>query len=55
MLFVTICLVCPGGSFTCRVVSDQRCIPFDYLCDGVDDCGDGEDESQDVCGGEWSI
>ncbi len=38
-------LMCGGGEFRCHV--DSSCIPADLVCDGVDNCADGSDESSD--------
>lgn len=35
--------ICPKGMMSCH--SGGRCIPLLLLCDGIDDCPDGEDES----------
>ncbi|WKY14680.1 hypothetical protein Q1695_000312 [Nippostrongylus brasiliensis] len=35
-------------AFTC---SDKKCIPRMLICDGIDDCQDGEDERDCSCGG----
>ncbi|KAL8565021.1 hypothetical protein ACOMHN_003397 [Nucella lapillus] len=34
---------CPSDEFFCS--QDDKCIPGGYQCDGEEDCGDGEDES----------
>ena len=39
--------VCYKGQWKC---SNGRCITKDLLCDGEDDCDDGSDETEDVCG-----
>ncbi|XP_074039673.1 LDL receptor protein 1 [Leptinotarsa decemlineata] len=39
---------CPSDSFQC--FHNQHCIPNTYLCDGVDNCKDGSDESSDPGG-----
>ncbi|KAJ8937574.1 hypothetical protein NQ318_023105 [Aromia moschata] len=40
--------VCPADSFQCR--RGRHCIPNSYVCDGIDNCEDGSDESSDVEG-----
>ena len=37
---------CDSGQFRC---SNGNCVPRDFRCDRVDDCGDGSDEPSD-CG-----
>ena len=37
---------CDDSEYEC---SNSRCIPTDYLCDGVFDCADGSDELQLSC------
>lgn len=39
----TISSVCPPNTFQCA--HKKHCIPTGYLCDGVDNCNDGSDES----------
>ena len=41
---------CPDGSFLCS--KSTKCILESSLCDGVNDCGNWEDESVSVCGGK---
>ena len=41
---------CPDGSYLCR--RSEMCILESSLCDGVNNCGDWEDESVSVCGGK---
>lgn len=43
-------LACAAEEFTC--VSDGRCLPPGYRCNGNTDCRDGSDE-QDC--GKWSV
>uniref|UniRef100_W5LYY5 MAM domain-containing protein n=1 Tax=Lepisosteus oculatus TaxID=7918 RepID=W5LYY5_LEPOC len=38
---------CPGGSTACR---RGGCVRAEQVCDGTDDCGDGSDESEGLCG-----
>lgn len=38
---------CLWNQFAC---SKNKCIAKQWLCDGEDDCGDGVDESVDLCG-----
>ena len=35
-------LACGKTDFRCK--KTQKCIPWTYTCDGVDDCGDNSDE-----------
>ena len=40
---------CPEGTFQC---SDGKCISKSWLCDGENDCSDGEDEQNcESCNG----
>ena len=39
---------CPPGRWLCP---SNRCILEAWVCDGVNDCGDGADEHPSVCGG----
>ncbi len=40
---------CPGNTtFRCH---NGACVNASYVCDGTDTCGDGSDESADVCAG----
>ena len=39
--------VCPAGQVPCP--NTKTCIPADWACDGVDDCGDGSDEAPSRC------
>ncbi|XP_056636916.1 low-density lipoprotein receptor-related protein 1 isoform X1 [Diorhabda sublineata] len=45
---VTTPTICPPQTFQCA--QKKHCIPNTYLCDGVDNCGDGSDESADAGG-----
>ncbi|EFP02202.1 hypothetical protein CRE_24983 [Caenorhabditis remanei] len=38
-------LVCNDQEFRCPYLPNTRCFHYDKLCDGVDDCGDGSDET----------
>ena len=38
---------CTETSFVCN---NTRCIPKQWTCDGEDDCKDGSDETQELCG-----
>ncbi len=38
---------CLWNQFAC---SKNKCIAKQWLCDGEDDCGDGLDESEEICG-----
>ena len=44
---------CPDSTFTCQedlsFGPEPRCIPMEWLCDGVTDCSDGLDEQQSIC------
>ena len=37
---------CPWNEFAC---SNGKCIPNLFKCDGMDNCGDGSDESNEEC------
>lgn len=39
---------CPPDMFKCH--EKHHCIPNTYLCDGIDNCGDGSDESSEADG-----
>jgi hypothetical protein len=43
-----------SGKGTCgdnmSMCSSKSCIPQRYKCDGTPDCGDGADESREICG-----
>ena len=40
---------CPNGTFQC---SDGKCISKSWLCDGENDCSDGQDEQNcESCNG----
>ena len=39
---------CTAGMFLCG--RSRRCILMTQLCDGVNDCGNQEDESVSMCG-----
>ncbi|KAK6054257.1 Low-density lipoprotein receptor domain class A, partial [Cooperia oncophora] len=36
---------CTDQEFRCPYLAETKCFHYDKLCDGVDDCGDGSDES----------
>ncbi|CAB3410947.1 unnamed protein product [Caenorhabditis bovis] len=36
---------CTDQEFRCPYLAETKCFHFDKLCDGVDDCGDGSDET----------
>ena len=40
---------CPDDQFKCK---NNRCIPKRWLCDGANDCGSNEDESNQTCSGK---
>ncbi|XP_030747153.1 prolow-density lipoprotein receptor-related protein 1 [Sitophilus oryzae] len=44
--------VCSKDDFQCQtdLPGQNQCIPKSYLCDGIDNCGDGSDESTDPGG-----
>ena len=39
---------CGDGSYLCSNL--MKCMPESTLCDGINDCGDWEDESASLCG-----
>lgn len=43
---------CTMDQFKCP---NNRCIPKRWLCDGTDDCGDNEDESNKTCSGSTPV
>ena len=43
---------CDDGSYLCS--SSMKCMPESSLCDGINDCGDWEDESASLCGSKFS-
>ena len=49
MCYISFCLdlSCLWNQFAC---SKNKCIAKQWLCDGEDDCGDGLDESAEICG-----
>lgn len=38
---------CSASQVKCG--SEDRCIPLSYLCDGGNDCDEGEDEDSTLC------
>lgn len=43
MVCLTDTYICLSGQFKCT--KKQKCIPLNLRCNGQDDCGDGEDET----------
>jgi len=41
---------CEADEFACGPRSSRPCIPDAWRCDGGDDCGDGGDEREEMCG-----
>ena len=39
---------CTDGSYLC--IKSMKCMPEASLCDGINDCGDWQDESASLCG-----
>lgn len=48
LLFLLANHSCLVDQFKCP---NNRCIPKRWLCDGANDCGDNEDESNKTCSG----
>lgn len=42
--------VCPTKQFHC---ANGKCIPFSWVCEGENDCGDNSDETIAQCKGQW--
>nr|AZN28756.1 vitellogenin receptor [Colaphellus bowringi] len=40
------CSDCMEGEFRCH---NRKCIPVQWMCDGIDDCGDNSEETKEVC------
>lgn len=51
LFFSTVNHSCPDDQFKCQ---NNRCIPKRWLCDGANDCGNNEDESNKTCAGKNS-
>ena len=43
---------CGDGSYLCS--NSMECMPESTLCDGINDCGDWQDESASLCGSKLS-
>ena len=46
-LFSILGASCTDDEFTCR---NGNCVTTGVVCDNIDNCGDGTDESSDTCG-----
>ncbi|XP_070577717.1 uncharacterized protein [Ptychodera flava] len=46
-IYCPVAASCLYHEFTC--VHDNSCIPFEWFCDGIDDCLDGSDENHTDC------
>ena len=40
------CKMCEQTEFQCH---NERCIPLDWKCDQINDCGDDSDEDESIC------
>lgn len=40
------CSNCNIDEFNCK---NKKCIPVQWICDGIDDCGDNTDEKAELC------
>ena len=40
-------MTCPENYWLCK--TSQECIPFNFICDHVPDCGDQSDEDPIIC------
>ena len=42
------CCNCDKNQFLCK---NKKCVPQEWTCNGIDDCGDRSDELADLCKG----
>ena len=53
-LAATATVKCPEGSYDCHQ-DGKKCLPFAVVCNGKNDCGNNEDETDASCAGEFTI
>jgi len=46
-------IACGMHEYPCGPYAHRPCVYRYQLCDGNDDCGNGRDEDEDMCGGEF--
>jgi len=49
------CTICQGGKYSRKCPNEQKCIRTSWICDGIEDCSNGEDEHKDClkCTNGW--